>query len=220
MEPSEQEEDGSSQGKILHHFVSQVTPVTVLCLWGRRKALEWSRRNSRTAVSRMCFIGQECFWKDRTMESALWSTIQSLYNHCCNYLYTNCLVCQTENQTELHCISNVSIKSAQVYHVSILFSNTITTSHFLFQSTLKVKRHEKKWIYTLHPVTKIRPIRYRSVFWIIILLPSSNSEWIVDFWYCVARKCIHLWSILIYPLNQWIEKRLGHNFTGQKSLHE
>lgn len=40
MEPSEQEGDGSSQGKVLHHVVSQVTPVTILCCDGDGRS--WS----------------------------------------------------------------------------------------------------------------------------------------------------------------------------------
>lgn len=89
-EPSEPEDDGSRQGKVLHHSVFQVITMTILCLWGRWKALECSRRNSRTAVSRMWFMIQGCFWKDRRVQSAFWSMIQSLYNYHCNFfMYTN-----------------------------------------------------------------------------------------------------------------------------------
>lgn len=39
---------------------------------------------------RMCFMIQGCVWKDRRVQSAFWSMIQSLYNYHCNFfMYTN-----------------------------------------------------------------------------------------------------------------------------------
>lgn len=190
MEPSEQEEDGSSQGKVLHHFVSQVTPVTILCLWQRWKVLEWRRSNSRTAVSRCVPLFKSAFGKTEQC-----SQHSGVRHRACTITVVipvhklSALPAWKPNQISGYCCA--SIKPAQVSHMRILLSNTITMSHCLFKAPWNLNS-TKKWIYRLHPVSRTGPIRHRSVFWITVLLPSS--EQIAGFCYCAARVCTHLWS--------------------------
>lgn len=141
MEPSEQEEDGSSQGKVLHHFVSQVTPVTILCLWQRWKVLEWRRSNSRTAVSRCVPLFKSAFGKTEQC-----SQHSGVRHRACTITVVilvhklSALPAWKPNQISGYCCA--SIKPAQVSH-----ENTFIKRHhnepLFIQSTLKFKQHEK-----------------------------------------------------------------------------
>lgn len=214
-EPSEPEDDGSSQGKVLHS-VFQVIPMTILCLWGRWKASECSRRNSRTAVSRMCFMIQGCFWKDRRVQSAFWSMIQSLYNYHCNFfMYTNW---SARLKTKPICSVLLMYQWCQPKPITWVYFPQTLSQWAIFYFKVPWKLNSVKKVKLHNRTTRIRPVRCRNIFWITVLPLSSNSERIADFCYCVAGKCIHLWSNFnLSPHSEYREQlqwRLGHNFTG------